>query len=189
MVVGFAGASTIPHVVGHTLSRFAASRVIECLAPEEALRNTIVTDISLLKGTPCVFIVPGKSGPPVATQIGHHHPPDRVWGIDLEKCPNKGCLWAPGDSLWTSTPPFNTGRMFCLRCKKNSPTIVLQVDLPSVSRWSEAHPRVYRSVFPLPEKEIEILRNIPERSADELNRLLRPRKNLPKRKRDEADLL
>lgn len=187
MVVGFSGASTIPHVVGHSLSRFAACRIIEGLGPEEALRNTVVTDITLLKGTPCVFIVPDQDGKPVATQIGHHHPPDRVWGVDLEQCTNENCVWAPGDSKWNSPEPFKKARMICLRCGKPSPTIVLALDLPSIRPWSDSAPRVYRSVFPLPLREVDIVKHVPDRSPEEIERLLRPQKDLPKRKRDKDD--
>lgn len=195
MIVGFSGASTIPHVVGHSLASFISARVLEDLAPEAALRNTIVNDVTLLKSSPCVFIVPGPADAtrPVATQIGHHHPPDRVWGVELELCGTENCSWSFGDSLWDSSEPFDKARLFCVRCKRKSHVIYRDFDLPSVQPWGASHPRVFRSVFPLPLSELCIARKVPERSQKEVERLKQDKKQevtrLRHEKKEEFDRL
>lgn len=171
MVLGFSGASTIPHIVGHSLASFAAARAIEELAPEEAIRNTIVNDTTSMKSTSYVYVTPGlnPSDPPVAIQLGCHCPPDNVWGVELPRCVNLDCDWAPADSVWDSMPPFKKARASCLRCTKVSSTIWRELDLPSISPWGPSHPRAFKSVFPLPLAELNVLKTIgtqPERNAN-----------------------
>lgn len=175
MVLGFSGSSTIPTIVGHTLSKFVSARAVDGLDPEEAVRNCIVNDVTLLKSSSVVYIVPGPeaSSRPVATQVGHHHPPDRVWGVDFEGCADENCIWSPSDTSWASNEPFERARPHCLRCQKKGNIIIREIDLPSIKPWGTSHPRVFKSVFPLPECELQIVQNVPYRTEKELQGLKR----------------
>ncbi|KZP26430.1 hypothetical protein FIBSPDRAFT_949312 [Athelia psychrophila] len=173
VVLAFSGSSTVPQVLGGTLAEFGCARLTKEQDVEHALRDTIIGNYLLLKGSPPVWAVRNRQGPARAEMIGVHSPPDHVWGLELRGCPTAGCPWGPGDTKWTSTDPHNKAIAFCRRCKEKA-TIHREQDLPHVKRWGSAHPLIYRSRFPLTVEEVQIVmtkgKRIPAEAPGEGNR-------------------
>lgn len=155
MVLGFSGAATVPQVLGGTLAEFGCARVTKVQDIEEALRDTILGNYLLLKGSPAVWAVRNRSGPASPEMIGIHSPPDHVWGLELRGCPDLACPWGPGDTKWDCKDPHDKAVATCRRCGLKA-TIRRTQDLPHISNWGRAHPLIYRSRFPLTIEEFQL---------------------------------
>lgn len=151
LVVGFGGASTIPHIVASPLAKLVTRRVVDGYAPWEALTRSFAGDIDALKSSPVIFMTPQSSPQTllaISKMMGATAPPARVWGFPFVGCPTKAC---PGTLRFnTNGSNYDSAQFECLECRQRSPRYRAGKgkDVSFITRWDNAHPSVFSFDFP-----------------------------------------
>lgn len=151
IIVGFGGASTIPHIVASPIAKFVTKRVVDGYGPQDALTRSFVSDIDALKSSPVVYMTAGIAADgirAISRMIGATAPPERVWGFDFLGCPTQACPGRPHfDTYGKMGTSFDNAKFRCLDCGWKS-TRYRITDVPFIAQWDNAHPSVFSFDFP-----------------------------------------
>jgi hypothetical protein len=151
MVVGFSGASTIPHFVTSGLVKLITEIAVDRERNVwDALGRTMANDATLLKHSPVTVIYRDVNDKVISRAFGFHTPPVRVWGCDFSYCGTRECNPMPRDVYFKTkgSGEAQKVRQRCLKCGWKSDWKSIQ-DFDFLQQWDASHALVYWHNFPL----------------------------------------